>query len=157
MPLILIIFLHHKNLMNNAFAKHNGCGAAVENISLPLFGNIILHLERKILSSWFYSKERVILCFLRHIYPCLSSIDKNFRVNALKLCLLSPIAASSRSPGGYWVCRGRRTVEHKILSLNAKEHTFLLSKAEEELLVFFSFLEPFTTHRHHSRLGFPHG
>ena len=97
--------------MNNAFAKHNGCGAAVENISLPLFGNIVLHLERKILSSWFYSKERAILCCLRHIYPCLSSIGKNFRGNALKLCLLSLNAASSRSPGGYWVCRGRRTVE----------------------------------------------
>lgn len=125
--------------MNNAFAKHNGCGAAVENISLPLFGNIVLHLERKIPSSWFYSKERAILCCLRHIYPCLSSIGKDFRRNALKLGLLSVNAASSRSPGGYWVYRGRRTVEHHILSLNAEEQTFLLSKVEEELLVLFSF------------------
>lgn len=40
------MLLHHKNLMNNAFAKHNRCGVAVENISLPLFGNNILHLEK---------------------------------------------------------------------------------------------------------------
>lgn len=108
MPLILIILLHHKNLTNNAFAKHNGCGTAVENISLPLFGNIVLHWERKIPSSWFYSKERANLreqSLLSEEHPLMSVRPwENVSGNHLKLCLFVSIA-SSRSLGSCCVFR----------------------------------------------------
>lgn len=123
------MLLHHKHLMNNAFAKHNGCGAAVENISLPLFGNNILHLERKILSSWFYSKERAnqreqSLLSEEYLFVSIKHWQ-NFGGNGLKLCLFFISVTPSASLGGCWVCRARWTVEHHALPFITKGHTFM--------------------------------
>lgn len=148
-------FLHRKNLMNNAIAKHNGCGAAVENISLPLFGNNILHLERKILPGWCYSKEMAILCCLRSIYPCPSNTGKTLEGMVWNCaCFLSmpllqglQVAAKSAGEGGLlsitswpWLPRSRVSCFHEW---------------REKFL--FSFSEPLTSHQHQPRLVFPDG
>lgn len=85
MPLILIIFLHHKNPRNNASGGSiMGVQQLQKTSHFLCLETVLLHLERKILSSWFDSRaqedlsERYRWC-LKSLYvhqnPCNTNED----------------------------------------------------------------------------------
>lgn len=110
-PLILIIFCIIKTSGTILLQRHNGCGAAAGNISLPLFGNRILHLERKFLSSWFHSKERRNLrekmYGLKSICLCPPNTCRISETGAETAGL--PAGTASRSPLSGWLLSSQQS------------------------------------------------